>query len=767
MGLADAAHPAAGTPAIHVGRDAWIDAAVPDLRDLDDDGFVLESLDADRLVIAGPTVNGTRHGICDFLERVLGVRWLLPGPLGQVLPQRSLSRLPELHERCEPGFISRTQPGLSTPAQQQWGRRMRLHERLCGATHSLQSLLAPSRYAETHPHFFPLVDGKRYLSPGGWDWHPCFCAEGLAEELARLAIEHFRAHPQDRCFSLAISDGAVHCECDRCLAHEQGRRNSIAMRHVSEQYFTCMNRVAELVTDVFPDRLLGGLAYANVYDPPALPLHPSFVLFHTYDRHKWIDQELETRGHAGSRAWAATGARMAWYDYTFGAGLLIPRVYAHQMAANYRFAHDVGVIGIAAETCHNWVEAPKYYVLARLQWDPKVDVDEVLREWYELAVGPVAAGHLQAFYDFWEQLWAQRLPTSPAFSTQGQQWLPIQDDSHLGMVTVDDMRFGRVCLEQAQAGAATEPQRQRAQLLLRGYAFCEAAVLGRLPDRSAGQTRTHSAADAIALVQQAVEASEWIARSQAIDAELSSDEVLKRTVVPWWSGTDRRGWGVYPLWRCHDLVRDDDTVRKFVRGIAAGASALAPWARALVQAVDGSKPLMSLRLDASIDLLSTNERRRTKEPGESMPEDRWQVCNGDDVEPFWNPPKSGATGHIEHVAADSPSSAGALRFVHTAFATTRHRVHLPAAPVVVMCFVRCQDPAARVELRLWQIRWSDHNPSPWSIALHAPVDEWVPLALAVDLTPVSDRPYDYQLVEIAVESAHSLVEIADVSIWPA
>jgi hypothetical protein len=772
----------AGMPTIHLGRDGWVEERLEGFDCLEADGFALETISPHDLIIAGPTAIGTYHGSCAFLETVLGVRWLLPGDSGEVVPHHENLPWPELHERQSPVFVSRTQPGLSTAAQQQWGRRMRLHESLCGATHSLQSLLPPATYSASHPQFFPIVDGERYLDPRGWDWHPCFSASGLPEELARLAIEHFRAHAGDRCFSLAISDGAVHCECVACAAQEQGRRNSIGMRHVSEQFFRCLNRVAELVAPEFPDRLLGGLAYANLYDPPTdTPLHPNLLLFHTYDRHKWLHPELARSGHQISRAWAEACQHLAWYDYTFGASFPVPRIYFQQMAANYRFARDIGVQGIAAETCHNWAEAPKYYLLARLQWDPAVDVDTVLGEWYRLAVGPAAAPHLRDYYEYWEQLWSRRLIGSRAFSLTGQQWLPIQDDSCLDMVTVDDLQRSRQLLQQAVDAAGTDAEIARASLLLQGFCFYEAAVGARLADHDAGRARLTTAGAAMACVDTAVAAVELGARSQAIDAELAADEVLRRVVVPWWSGTDRRGWGVYALWRASNWIAENADVRQHVQRISQASSALAPWARSLLSMTGGTaQPLADLHLgdDAAIDIRVVDDNTRlAKEPGEGMTEDHWQVCIGDDIEPFWNPPHAGRSGSVTHDAHAGRLGAGGLCFRATTYATVRYRLPMLRQRVTALGSIRISGGTARsveasagirVEMRLWQVRWADHNPSPYCTVVRPTPGEWVPLALPVDLTPRTERSLDYLLMEIVVEGLEEgeQLQLSDVAVWP-
>ena len=59
-------------------------------------------------------------------------------------------------------------------------------------------------------------------------------------------------------------------------------------------------------------------------------------------------------------------------------------------------------MGINGETSHNWAEAPKYYLMARLYWNPDVDVDALLAEWYELAVGTEAAGYLAGYFSLWD-----------------------------------------------------------------------------------------------------------------------------------------------------------------------------------------------------------------------------------------------------------------------------------------------------------------------------------------------------------------------------
>ncbi|MBN2309223.1 MAG: hypothetical protein JXR94_09650, partial [Candidatus Hydrogenedentes bacterium] len=80
--------PGAGT-AVFVGPGPWTDAAPVEQEGLDDDGFDILFPDEHSILILGPTDYGTEFGVCEFLERFVGVRWLLPGPDGTDVPKHT------------------------------------------------------------------------------------------------------------------------------------------------------------------------------------------------------------------------------------------------------------------------------------------------------------------------------------------------------------------------------------------------------------------------------------------------------------------------------------------------------------------------------------------------------------------------------------------------------------------------------------------------------------------------------------------------------
>ena len=211
--------PAKQPVAIHVGRSEHVDRLHPELDQLDDDGFVIHGVDPSQVIIAGPTPYGTEFGVYEFLERYVGVRWLMPGPDGDDVPARASIEVPVGQVRQEPAFFSRLFSGLRGDWQAKWARRNRMHGRV-SFHHYLLHVFPPETYTKTHPDFFPMKDGKtRFLPPTNntHGWQPCFSAEGSVEEAVKNITRYFDDHPDVPSFSLGVNDSSGHCRCPDCL----------------------------------------------------------------------------------------------------------------------------------------------------------------------------------------------------------------------------------------------------------------------------------------------------------------------------------------------------------------------------------------------------------------------------------------------------------------------------------------------------------------------------------------------------------------------
>ena len=574
------AEDAEGLNRIHVGPTSLAGRLKADLDRLDGDGFLIHA-DGQCVVIVGPTPWGTEFGVCEFLERFVGVRWLMPGKDGADVPRRDSLAAPlepGRTVRVEPAFFSRQLSGLRGPAMTEWGRRNRLHGRL-QFHHNLHRVVPPKTYATAHPEFFPVRNGERFVPPPGEEahWQPCFTAKGLVEEAATNIIAYFDAHPDADSFSLGVNDSSGHCECEACLALDPEAPNFLGRRHVSDRYFAWCNQVVERVLARHPGKRFGCLAYSEVAQAPeCVKVHPAIVPFMTYDRMKWVKPDLREAGRAATRAWAAACPTLGWYDYIYGTPYCLPRVYFHEQAECVRWGHKAGVRAWYAEAYANWGEGPKLYVLTRLLWDPSQDVDAILDDWYRRAVGPEAAPLLAEYYAHWEDFWTRRAPESAWWSDRGQ-YLPFMRPDYLEAVDEKEIADSRRLLEAVVAKAHTPRQKARARLLLRAFEYYEATAMAYLAEVRPAVVPTTEAEAAAALAR----ATDALAmadkrRRLALD-EFPRDPVLMHPSTidgkhgRWLSG---EGWGTAALWGLFGWVQahPGDAVRSRLEDLAGKAA---------------------------------------------------------------------------------------------------------------------------------------------------------------------------------------------------
>ena len=171
-------------------------------------------------------------------------------------------------------------------------------------------------------------------------------------------------------------------------------------------------------------------------------------------------------GQSVTQRWAAVLPTVGWYDYIYGSAYLVPRVYFHQMADYYRFANQNGVRCLVAEAYPNFAEGPKLWVSLKLQWDPTQDVDALLDEWYEAAVGPEAAPFVKQYYAHWEDFWTRRILDSDWWTPAGQ-YLRFNVPTYLEDVKREEIAQSRAAGARWRRRPATV--RTRAELLLRGF----------------------------------------------------------------------------------------------------------------------------------------------------------------------------------------------------------------------------------------------------------------------------------------------------------
>ncbi|MCF6284411.1 MAG: DUF4838 domain-containing protein [Candidatus Hydrogenedentes bacterium] len=568
-----------------------------DLTGLDDDGYVIAFPDARSIAIQGPTGWGTEFGVYEFLERYVGIRWLMPGKDGTDVPVQEDLLVPAESVRSEPAFFSRLFSGLQGAAQTDWARRNRMHGRI-SFHHNLLHLFPPETYTKTHPEFFPVHDRERFLptTNSAHHWQPCFTAPGIVEAAIENINAYFDANPDTPSYSLGTNDSSGYCTCENCLARISGGKNFLMRTDYSDLYYDWANQVIEGVLQKHPDKWFGCLAYSEVAAPPGkVKVHPRLIPYLTYDRMKWKNAGLRETGEALTADWHAKSPVLGWYDYIYGTPYCLPRVWFHHMAEYYRFGHANGVRALYAEAYPNWGEGPKLYVSLKLQWDPSLDVDALLQEWYARCVGEEAAPHLAAYYAHWEDFWTRRVLDSAWFTESGQ-YLNFYDPAYLNDVGLDEIRKSRSLLDRVLVKADTEKQKARATLLLRAFEYYESTAYAYKlanPMNEAIETPEQ----AIAVLDSARDSAVHIAKRKRLAlVEFPNDPVLRHPIpITNSARLQADTWAGGGLWRVYDVAAANAPgVRERLGEIASGEgpTMLAAQARLMLTLLDGGmKPI--------------------------------------------------------------------------------------------------------------------------------------------------------------------------------
>jgi len=415
--------PGGGKFPIYIGKCRTTQEALGDeLRQLDREGYLIV-IDPSRAFLVGPQLCGTYWATCQFLEDYLGVRWLMPGPLGEDIVKRERVVLSPVRRRSEPVILARTWHGFHYGGDEacRWSLRHRValsgfgyHERHRASHHALPypRLFDPSKF-DKYPSYYPIRDGKRFRPTGRTGWSPCLTEPGTVRYAADAAQASWAEGAYSDDFSLSVADNAISCECSGCktLWQKGSGFPGIAdwMGKDSTLYYTWLTRVAKELEPTHPNRLLGCLAYQHVTVPP--PKHVSisrhilpYITLTIADQYA---PECRRTVRPLIEAWGQRVDQIGFYDYAYGPGFVLPRIYTHilQHALKHGLKHNL--TGVFAEVSPNWgLDAPRLYCTAALWWNPHVDVDAVFDEWNDRMFRE-AAEPMKKYFRRCEQAWAE------------------------------------------------------------------------------------------------------------------------------------------------------------------------------------------------------------------------------------------------------------------------------------------------------------------------------------------------------------------------
>jgi hypothetical protein len=380
--------------------------------------------------IVGTSETAMAFAVWSWLED-LGVRWFFPTEKGEYVPQiKNITMEAGEHfaapaiqyrqiwpwatgEQKTSEYFGAVENGVTDWNLQQFrlkvwtetnplsvkGRFINL-----GWGHSYAYFLPAAKYFSAHPEWFNLIGGKRRTD------QLCFTnAEGAHQfaENIRIALANSAGgDPRRRVVWVGPNDGRAWCECPNCqkLVDKDGSATSMV--------FNFVNLVAKDLQKDHPEVNLQCYAYSNYSTPPDhIQLEPVVTPILTY----WVANESFAFNNAkpalssgnpkffkAYQKWQEMSRQFGVYQYYGHYEWFLPWPMATQMN------HDLKVLsanpkfwGFSCEYHSNWAtQGVGMYQLAKLAWDPSLDMEKLMRDYAQKCHGVAA----EAMYDYYNTL---------------------------------------------------------------------------------------------------------------------------------------------------------------------------------------------------------------------------------------------------------------------------------------------------------------------------------------------------------------------------
>lgn len=212
---------------------------------------------------------GSYNAVCGYL-RNLGVRWYMPGELGEVVPKRATIPLEPIDVTERPDFAVRQfniRFGTADDQVMRWA--MRLGIRQCYGlmiAHGMHTMTAPDSIKRDHPDWFALYGGKRDTEGGKRLNHLCYSNPELFDATVQWARAVFDVYDFESVSVMPPDAYIAICQCPLCEGKDQPDRGSRGK--LSNHVWDFVNRVAKEVGKTHPDKKIVCCAYGANTEPP-------------------------------------------------------------------------------------------------------------------------------------------------------------------------------------------------------------------------------------------------------------------------------------------------------------------------------------------------------------------------------------------------------------------------------------------------------------------------------------------------------------------
>ncbi len=387
---------------------------------LPEEGFIV-AVSGRKLFIYGHDgkFTGTLFGVEDFLSRELDITWIWAGESGEDIPARGTLKLPDFARTEAPGFMTRGFFFNTDPGFLDWARRMKLSNRSGGMFggrkmvfgHSWNALYFKTPAAKEHPEWMAIYGGER-RGP-----HLCTSNPELRKYIAEKAVEAAHKRKYD-IINISPSDGYGFCECAECRKLDPPETvYTQNIPNLSNRHWDYAIAVADMVKKIDPKLGVGMFAYTAYKQAPTnvkrFPdnLYVSFCFSTVY----FPKPESKAETYRVLAEYKKLDAKIIGREY-WGMHYLLdfPYIYTGVLKESMPELATFGLVGMYGEAPGDFAtNAPNYYLVSALMWNPKADSDAIMKRFYR-AFGP-AENEIRGYYETFERAVMQNTKSIPGF----------------------------------------------------------------------------------------------------------------------------------------------------------------------------------------------------------------------------------------------------------------------------------------------------------------------------------------------------------------
>ena len=448
---------------ISIGKTALLEQAGFDVdySSMNIDGFIIRTV-GNMIFINGANNRGTLYGVYDFLEKIIGVRFLtadatyVPQLSSVPLYEMNIVEIPDFTMRLymnaetyhifgSDAFMARSRQTTShlLGHQEKFGEKAPIYAR-GELDHNMRYFVDQTVYNDPekpetyHPEFFvhhPQLGTTICLTNG-------ITEDGKLDEsmdisVAKIVIEEMKediaANPDDTYFVFEQEDGWFYCECEDCQEiAAKYKRSGLLIRFMN----VLNTEIKEWLAETDPGRVVRFVTFAYSYtlDAPVVidgdkvtPIDDTvkardeivMYMAFAYNACYPYDHEKQAANLLSSiRNWKECASHFFYwvhdkdfYDYVSYAPFL--KNIKQNVLSMKEYGVDFAMMQGPQNATNDWQGQLRAYVYRNLFWNSDLDAAALTQEFIDLYWGPEAAPFVTQFIESYENNYEIALKKNP------------------------------------------------------------------------------------------------------------------------------------------------------------------------------------------------------------------------------------------------------------------------------------------------------------------------------------------------------------------